>query len=270
MSVADRSDVDPGVAAIAARFVAARLNFEATPDYPGAVPQDMATAYATQDAAIDLFPDRIVGWKVGMVPPAQQARLNAHRLAGPIFARNLWSVGEAPSRLPAIRDGFAAVEAEFVARIGAVDPDQMDWTLDQARAAIEGLHIGVELAGSSLPTINDLGSAVVASDFGNNGGLVLGLAIEDWEARLAGIEVETEIDGVLIGQGTAGSIPLGIVESVRFLIEHCARRGRPLAAGALISTGAVTGVHQAAIGATAVCRFSGVGDIHCSVVEAGI
>ena len=121
-----------------------------------------------------------------------------------------------------------------------------------------------------LPTINDLGSAVVASDFGNNGGLVLGPEIDDWQARLDGIEVETELDGVVIGRGTAGSIPLGILESVRFLIEHCARRGRPLGAGALISTGAVTGVHQAQIGSTSVCRFSGVGDIHCAVVQAGL
>lgn len=270
MTAVELSGLRSSTGDVAARFVNARLGPYALPDYPGDVPQTMAAAYATQDAAIDLFPDRIVGWKVGMVPPALQDRLNARRLAGPIFARNLWTAGAAPTALPAIRDGFAAVEAEFVARIGPVDPHQTGWSLDQAVAAIEALHIGVELAGSPLPTINDLGSAVVASDFGNNGGLVLGPEIDDWQARLDGIEVETELDGVVIGRGTAGSIPLGILESVRFLIEHCARRGRPLGAGALISTGAVTGVHQAQIGSTSVCRFSGVGDIHCAVVQAGL
>lgn len=268
MSAANAPGLRDSVSDVAARFVEARLNLTALPDYPGARPPDMAAAYATQEVAIDLFPDEIVGWKVGMVPPAQQATLKAHRLAGPIFRRNLWTASSAPTPLPAIEGGFAAVEAEFVARIGKVDPSRTDWTLDDATAAIASMHIGVELAGSPLSTINDLGSAVVASDFGNNGGLVLGAEIEDWAARLDGIEVETLIDGQSIGKATAAAIPMGIRESVRFLIENLARRGRPVTEGALISTGAVTGVHRVDIGARTLCAFSGVGEIHCSVVSA--
>lgn len=259
---------DP-VSKIAARFVEARLSQTALLDYPGERPADMDRAYATQEAAIGLFPDEIVGWKVGMVPPALQPALNARRLSGPIFRRNLWTAAAEPTPLPAIEGGFAAVEAEFVARIGKVDPAKTDWTLEEATAAIVAMHIGVELAGSPLSTINDLGSAVVASDFGNNGGLVLGPEIEDWAARLDGIEVETVVDGQSIGTGTASSIPAGVLESVRFLIEHLARRGRPVTDGTLISTGAVTGVHQVAVGARSVCAFSGVGEIRCSVVAAG-
>lgn len=254
--------------AVAARFVEARLACRALPDYPGALPADMATAYATQDAAMALYPDEIVAWKVGMVPPVMQDRLGAHRVAGPIFSRNLWTASAEPTPLPAFVGGFAAVEAEFVARIGEIDPNQHAWTLDQAIGTIEAMHIGVEFAGSPLKTINDLGSAAVASDFGNNAGLVLGPEIEDWSARLDGIEIETIIDGVVVGTGKAHSIPRGIVESVRFLIEHCARRGQPLARGTLISTGAVTGVHETAPGAVSTCRFSGVGDIHCRVIAA--
>lgn len=270
MSVADVDRPGDQPSDTAARFVAARLGRVGLTDYPGPKPTSMDEAYATQEVAIGLFPDEIVGWKVGMVPPAQQATLNARRLAGPVFRRNLWTAGATPTELPAIVGGFAAVEAEFVARVGPVEPDKMDWTLEEATRVVAALHIGVELAGSPLPTINDLGSAVVASDFGNNGGLVLGAEIEDWAARLEGIEVETIVEGQLIGTGTAGSIPAGILESVRFLIEHCARRSRPVAEGTLISTGAVTGVHSVPIGARSVCLFSGVGEIHCSIVAAGI
>lgn len=269
MSATDVTSLSDTASDIAGRFVDARLALRGFPDYPGRIPTSMEEAYATQEAAIELFPDRIIGWKVGMVPPAQQPSLNARRLAGPIFSRNLWLAGDEPTPLPAIPGGFAAVEAEFVARIGVIDPAKTDWTLDEATACIASLHIGVELAGSPLSTINDLGSAVVASDFGNNGGLVLGPEIEDWAARLDGIEVETTVDGAVIGTGTANSIPLGILESVRFLIEHLARRGRPVSEGTLISTGAVTGVHQVRIGARSICAFSGVGEIHCAVVTAG-
>ncbi len=264
----DAQGLSDSASDIAARFVDARLTKTALPDYPGQKPLDMATAYATQEAAIGLFPDEIIGWKVGMVPPAQQPTLQIHRLAGPIFRRNLWTASSEPTPLPAIPGGFAAVEAEFVARVGKVDPDKLDWTLEEATAAVAAMHIGVELAASALPTINELGSAVVASDFGNNGGLVLGPEIEDWAARLNGIEVQTRVDGQVIGTATAAAIPMGILESVRFLIEHLARRGRPVTEGTLISTGAVTGVHSVAIGAQSVCAFSGVGEIHCTVVAA--
>ena len=55
------------------------------------------------------------------------------------------------------------------------------------------------------------------------------------------IQVETVIDGVSVGKGGSPSLAGGALESVRFLLEHCARWGRPLTAGTLVSTGAVTG-----------------------------
>ena len=68
-------------AAIAAAFVAARLSRIALPGYPGDLPTAMSQSYAIQDQAIALFPDTIIGWKVGGVPPLQQPALGVHRLA---------------------------------------------------------------------------------------------------------------------------------------------------------------------------------------------
>ena len=255
---------------IAESFVQARLANRALPGYPGDMPQAMAESYAIQDIAIGLYPDEIIGWKVGGVPPAQQPKLGIHRLAGAIFARNRQDDNGAVNRLPAIEGGFAAVEAEFIARIGeGVDPAQTDWTVDQARDAIDAVFLGIELAGSPLSAINDLGSAVVASDFGNNGGLLVGQELTDWRDRMDAIEVETTIDGVSVGTGGATSLAGGAIESVRFLLEHCARTGRPLKAGSLVSTGAVTGVHRIYAGSDFVCDFKGVGVIKGVIVTAG-
>lgn len=255
---------------IARQFVEARLAARCTPDYPGAIPQSMAESYAIQDIAIGLFPDEVVGWKVGGVPPALQPKLGIHRLAGAIFARNVWPApGDTVVPLPEIEGGFAAVESEFIARIGAdADPAKTDWTVEEATAAVDKVFIGVELAGSPLSAINDLGSAVVASDFGNNGGLMIGPEVEDWRERLDGIEVETVINGASVGTGGSLSLAGGAMESVRFLLEHCARWGRPLKAGTLVSTGAVTGVHRVHAGDEAVCIFKGIAELHCSVVRA--
>jgi len=257
-------------AAIARRFVAARLAAHSVPDYPGPIPSGMAQAYAIQDAAIRLYPDRLAGWKVGGVAAGRQAALGVHRLAGAIFSRNVWSAaGDAATPLPEIEGGFAAIESEFIARIGAdADPSRLDWTIDAAAAQIDKVFVGVELAGSPLAAINDLGSAVVASDFGNNGGLVVGPEVENWRERLDGIVVETIVNGVSVGVGGSPSLDGGALESVRFLLEHCARWGRPLKAGTLISTGAVTGVHRVHAGDEAVCVFRGIAELKCTVVRA--
>jgi 2-keto-4-pentenoate hydratase len=259
---------DSSAAATAEAFVSARLAARATPDYPGALPVTMADGYAIQEIAIGLFPDEIIGWKVGGVPPAKQDALGTHRLAGPIFARNRWPV-DGDITVQAIEGGFCAVEAEFVARIGAgVDPTKTDWTVEEATAAVDAVFIGIEIAGSPLSAINDLGPPIVASDFGNNAGVFIGLELTDWRDRLDGIEVETVIDGASVGTGGSPSLQGGAMESVRFLLGHCASRGRPLTEGTLVSTGAVTGVHRIYAGSDFTCDFRGVGVIKGAVVTA--
>lgn len=255
--------------AVARTFVEHRLSAQALRDYPGPIPETLSRSYAIQDQAIALYPSQVVGWKVGGVPVALQGELGAHRVAGAVFTANTWAVGSQATALPVIEGGFAAIEAEFIARIGAdVDPARLDWSLEAAADQIDVVFIGVELAGSPLPTINDLGPTVTASDFGNNGGLLIGPELTDWRARLETVEVETVINAERVGRGGSASLAGGALESVRFLLEHGARRGRPLTAGTLISTGAVTGVHRVGIGDEAVCRFDGVGEIRCRTVKA--
>ena len=75
-------------------------------------------------------------------------------------------------------------------------------------------------------------------------------------------------DPVVVHASRTVTLAGGAMESVRFLLEHCARWGRPLKAGALVSTGAVTGVHRVHAGDEAVCIFKGIAELHCSVVRA--
>jgi 2-keto-4-pentenoate hydratase len=258
----------PDPAATAEAFVSARLAARATPDYPGVIPTTMDEGYAVQEIAIGLYPDPIIGWKVGGVAPARQAELGTHRLAGPIFARNRWPI-DGDVVVPAIEGGFCAIEAEFLVRIGPnVDPSKTEWTVEEATDAVDAVFIGLEIAGSPLSAINDLGPPIVASDFGNNAGIFVGPELTDWRARLDGIQVESVVDGVSVGTGGSPSLEGGAMESVRFLLGHCARRGRPLTAGMLVSSGAVTGVHRVYAGSAFTCDFKGVGIIKGTVVKA--
>ena len=252
---------------IAQAFVRARKSATSLLGFPGTVPTDLVEAYACQEAAIPLWPDDVAGWKIGLVPSEFEARLGERRLAGPIFrhAVKYAATSAAPTPFAVFPGGFAAVEAEFVFELQEDAPkDKLSWTMDEAFRIPAKLRIGVELAGSPLATINALGPTVVISDFGNNAGLILGPPIEDWrDSDPSALVCSTVIDDVCVGRGNAALLPGGPVEALRWLLEHCARRARPLKTGQYVSSGAVTGVHDIVAGQIAVIDFGVHGAISC-------
>ena len=227
------------------------------PDYPGTLPETLDEAYAIQDRAIAAWELPVIGWKVGRIPPPHLERHGIDRLAGPIFASTSAPSGGVPD-MPVFANGFAAGEAEFLLRIGAPPPPgKTSFTLEEAADLIDAVHVGIEIASSPLATINAIGPIAVISDFGNNNGLVIGRQIPDW--RSSGFEqwqVSTRIDGVEVGTGRASSFPDGAIGSARFLFELLAHRGIPLQAGQWISSGAVTGVHDARPGQLVTVRYT--------------
>lgn len=259
---------------IARRHVHARRRALALPTYPGALPPSLDAGYDIQDKAIALWHSAIAGWKVGRIPDAWQARLGEERLVGPVFADAVQRADAGmPARFAVIDGGFAAVEAEYVFVLGSdAPPRQREWTCAQALAQVSALHVGVELAGSPLPQINVLGPPVVVSDFGNNAGLILGPEVPDWRAMLgereSTLRCAVEIDGVVVGEGRASDIAGGLAESLRFALARCARRGMPPRAGMVVSTGAVTGIHDILAGQSARVRFDGIGAIDVAAVAA--
>lgn len=255
--------------AIAAAFVAARRAARPLPDFPGRLPAGLAEGYGVQDIAIGLWPDEIAGWKVGRIPEELQAELGADRVMGPVFRRNVWRAEHSRTTvLPVIPGGFAAVEAEYVFRMGAdVPADKVDWTPDEALEFVDEMLAGVELAGSPLATINVLGPRVVASDFGNNAGLIVGPAIPGWRDRPQDIPAcEAYVAGKLVGRGTPASVPGGPAASLAFLLGQAARRGRPLKAGQLVTTGAASGIHDIEAGQSARIVFGDLVEIRCEAV----
>lgn len=271
--LAARGDNEPVATAdaLARSLVAARLKARALPEFPGRTPATLAAGYRIQEAAIALWPDRVAGWKIGRVPPRQVPLLGAERLAGPIFAQQVRRAEPgAETAFPVYEGGFAAVEAEIVFRIGRDAPaDKTAWTREDAAGLIAAMHIGVETAGSPLAAINDLGAAVVVADFGNNHGLILGPEIAGWRAQLArGLPAQTFVEERLVGAGQARDDEDGPLEALTFLAGHLALRGKPLQAGQLVSTGAVTGVHDIRIGQRARVCFEGCGELRCAAAKA--
>ncbi len=252
--------------AVAQKFVSARLKAIALPEFPGTLPADLAGAYATQDAAIDLWPDQVAGWKIGKIPPAHEVKLGAKSLAGPVFQKDVRYPAQNTSvEYGMFVGGFAAVEAEYMFEIGEDAPaGKTTYTTAEAIALVKRMICGIETAGSPLATINVVGPLAVVSDFGNNNGIIVGPEVPNWRDRvMSELTCETFINGKSVGTGTAANVPGGPVEPLRFVAELCARRGRPLKAGMLITTGAITGIHDVVPGELARVEFKGLGAIQC-------
>ncbi len=255
---------------VAAAFVSARRAAQVLVSFPGERPGDLAGAYRIQDTAIALDGRAIAGWKVGRINAPQVAELGTNRLAGPIFADCIAvpASGEVPV-MTVFAGGFSAGEAELLLHVapgwnGVIPHDDAE-----TRAIIDEVRLGIEIAGSPYPGINDDGPLVTISDFGNNRGIVMGAPLAGWrDADLCAIVVRTEIDGAVVGEATARTMLDGPYGAVRFLLANLVLRGFDLSAGLWVSTGAITGVHPISPGQHVRAVFAGHGEVECMISAA--
>ncbi len=251
---------------IAQAFVTARQQATGLSPYPGDAPTSLAEAYAIQDRAIAIDGRVVAGWKVGRINAPLDGVLGANRLAGPIFADQVF--GEA-AEMAVIADGFAAAEAEYCVRIGrAPEPGRTGLSLDEALELVDAVHVGVEIASSPYAGINADGPLVTISDYGNNFGLLVGAEVPGWrDLGFLDWPVESRIDEAVVGSATARAMLDGPIGAVAFLVDCLAARGVPLTPGTWVSSGAVTGVHQIRPGQRFEADF-GVLHVACGIVAA--
>ncbi|MEM9532559.1 MAG: 2-keto-4-pentenoate hydratase [Pseudomonadota bacterium] len=256
------AQLSPEFDAISRRLITARANAEALAEFPGQLPATLAEAYAVQSASIARWPDTIAGWKVGGIPEAFQTTLGAERLSGPIFEPSVVPVTPgALHTMPIYSGGFAALEAEFILRLGTtVTPAQRQWSDEELLSLVAALHVGAEIASSPMADVNRLGPTCVVCDFGNNAGLLVGPEVANWSRQpLESLGVSVIVDDVNVGAANAGVIDGGPLQALRFLLGLCAERQLALTEGTFVSCGAVTGIHEITTSAKAVVDFGSHG-----------
>lgn len=264
-----KAATDRAAEEIARAFLTARREARVLDEFPGALPTTLADAYRVQEALIRLDGRPVVGWKVAMIPPALREALGDERICGPVFEGLVRDVAaDTEIDAPVHDGGFAALEAEFVARFAtAAEPGPSGFDAATIAAALAEIHAGVEVASSPLPTLNAIGPLAVVCDRGNNAGVIVGPPLAGWRHRAPALFASRmTIDGVVVGEGSAASVPGGPLGAVVWLAEHLHRRGRRLSAGDVVSTGMTTGVHDVRPGAVARVDFAHVGGIDLRVV----
>ena len=249
-------DLPAGHREVSAQLTGARARARALPGPPSGLPDTLDEAYRIQAHSIAAWNDSVAGWKVGGVPPAYRERFDQTWLAGPIFARQVKTVEQGGNvSMPVFVGGFAAIEPEFIFQLGDTRKD-------------DRLFIGAEIASSPIPDINDYGPVAVITDFGNNHGLAVGPEIADWRHRDGAIIVTTHIDGQTIAEKSLVDFREGAHEALAFLLELGESRNLALEPGTYVSSGAITGVHEAKPGARGKLDFGPLGNFSVDLVAA--
>lgn len=235
-------------------LVDARLSAVPRDIYPGDVPPDLETAYAVQSKAIAKWPDQLVGFKVGGISETFRDQYPADWLAGPVFAKNTYRFMSGDILdFPVFEDGFAAFEPELIFEIDSdVLKNHDSWTPALAKKTIKRIYLGAEIASSPNLNVNALGPGSIISDFGNNGGCILGKELDLAQLDVAlNVATETVVDWKSVGASSPGAPPGGPLGALTFLYHHLQAHPElyDLPETLLVSSGAITGVHESQVGA---------------------
>lgn len=248
--------------AISRILVDARLSTEPLPDFPIQVPESLEQAYAIQAASIERWPDEVAGWKVAMLSPADRARLGAERLVGPVFRSRIHRAKHGDCIVkPVYERGFAAVEAEIVLELGTtVPPETRSYSDAELIDLVGAAYCGAEIASSPMAVVNERGATSVISDLGNSAGVIVGPEIPGWHSLPPNsVTATVTVDDAVVGQATVESLAGNPLNAFRVLVEHCARYGIELPAGTVVSSGAITGVHEVTVSSSSRVDYGDFG-----------
>lgn len=232
--------------ALAARLVAAHRNAAPSEWAPHLAPAGVEEAYRVQEAVLrELDGDRRpAAWKVS--PP----RPGAAPLASPVPAAGVRASG---TRIVERTGVLLGIEAEIAFRIA---DDGGTGGLPAAEA-----FVLIELCETRFSNWDAADPFSRLADFQSHGAFITGSGTRDWrdhDFRAQAVELRV---GGRVMQRAVGSHPTGdLGVMLGWAVGHCAQRGRPLAAGDIVTMGSWTGITPIRAGEEALASFPGIGE----------
>ncbi len=183
----------------------------------------------------------LFGWKIAATSEGGQRHIGVDGpLAGRLLAERLLTPGEAPSL-----DGnnMAVAEPEFAFRMGrTLAPRKEPFERDDVLAAVETLHLAIELPSSRFSDFAMVGAAQLIADNACAHQFLLGPAVDDgWhDADLSRHPVACRIDGGIVHEGSGGSVLGDPRTALTWLANELSSLGISLEAGQVVTTGTST------------------------------
>ena len=205
-------------------------------------PADDAAGHAIQARLPTVAGDTVAGWKIAATSTAGQAHIGVSGpLGGRILARCVHADGASFSLAG---NGMRVAEPEFVFRFGtALPPRQAVYGLDEVLAAVDALHLGLEVPDSRFADFVQAGEAQLLADDACAHAFLLGpAATADW--RLLDLAAHAVHATVTNGGATrlqrsgSGAAVLGDPRlALVWLVNDLSARGIGLQAGDFVTTG---------------------------------
>jgi 2-keto-4-pentenoate hydratase len=244
--------------AAARLLLSARHGATPLPDLPPEyVPNDLAQAYAIQDAvAAELGP--IGGWKVGAQGPM------AIPTCAPLPASRLHTSPHILTQRTAQRHG---VEAEIALMLKQdLPPRPQPYSLLEVIAAIGSVHPAIEIVESRYEDSSQVNALSKLADAQSNGALVYGIG----RNALLNIDqtvqpVELYFNKKMVASAVGGNPAGDVLRLLVWLANHLTTRCGGLRTGQIVTTGSCTGLLFVEVNTQVHALFPGLGSAELSI-----
>jgi len=229
-------------------------------------PTTLGDAYRIQDGVVAKLGLTLGGWKVGATNPAPQKMLSLPGpFAGRVFTDRILKSGVV---LSPKQNRMRGLEAEFAFRFKTpLKGRNAIYSRDEVLDAVDAVIPAVEVLDGRFLSGMKMGGKHVVADLGYHGCFVLGEPIANWrKVDLVSSPASMTVNGQLIASGTGAAVLGDPVTSLVWLANH-ARRHRGIAAGMIVPTGSMTGLHFSACPAEAVADYGKFGQVKVNFID---
>lgn len=241
-----KKKAEPTRAELAARVLldAHRRKADFAPLLADLAPGSFDAAYDIQDALVALKSDEsgpIAGWKIALTTPQMRAMVGVNDSIGGTLHRG--QIQKSPGRVRAADYVHLIVEFEVGVQL-AEDLPAADapYTRERVAQAVGAVMPALEIADDWNADYKTLSQHALqlAADNAWNEGAVLGEPVTEWQRLdLAETRGIATINGKVVGEGYGRDAMGHPFESVAWVANHLARRGRGLWRGAVVITGSL-------------------------------
>lgn len=204
-------------------------------------PASREEGYAIQHGLEVFSSSARYGWKIAATSEAGQAHIGVDGpLAGRVLAETVFEPGAV---IDVSNNRMRVVEPEFAFRFGqAIEPREQAYSVDEVLAAVEDLHLCLELPDSRFADFASVGGPTLIADNACAWKLVAGPAVDaDWRTiDLSQHEVCCSVGDRYTRQGIGSNVLGDPREALAWLVNEVSSLGITIEAGELVTTGTCT------------------------------
>jgi 2-keto-4-pentenoate hydratase len=228
-------------------------------------PQDMASAYAIQEALVARLLARhggqAIGYKIACTNPSAQKLLNMH---APVYGRLLSAfVYPSPARLRASDFTIRCIEAEFAFEIARdVPAADIPYTTETIAVYVGRALPAIEIVDHRLADWSRFDALSLIADNAIHGAWIPGAAGDAWQTLdLATHTVRLLVNHTVIRTGRGDAVLGHPLHALAWLANELPKQGRALQAGEFVTTGVCTDIYLAQAGDVLQADFGALGSV---------